>query len=512
MAAHDSGPPSIGDYAIIGDCRSAALISRAGSLDWLCWPRFDSAAHFAGLLDPQMGGCFAIHPVGSYTTERRYVGWTNVLETTFTAGTGRLRLTDFMPVASEEDKCCELYPDHQIIRILECLDGQVDVEILFDPRLEYGRAIPRLADRGPLGFFFEHGEHLTVLRSELPLVPVGARPGLQSVAKLHAGERRRLSVAYAHRFPAILPPLGDLADERLRRSIRWWEGWAGTCAYEGRYREDVVRSALTLKLMAYAPSGALVAAPTTSLPEQIGGVRNWDYRYCWLRDASMTLRVLFALGYLDEGHAFLSWLLHATGLTQPELQIVYDVYGEFRLPERELTHLRGYAGSRPVRVGNDAATQLQLDTYGEVIDAAYRFVRYGGRLDRRTAAALVGLGQTVCRRWHEPDEGIWEIRSERRHHTFSKGMCWVALDRLLTLQTEGHVRAPAARFAEVRDAITTTPARSSAALLRFGLDRSWLLLTASTHRGSTPRHVLSSSRRATIDHRADYLHQPAAAV
>ena len=399
------------------------------------------------------GGFFAVRPVGPYDVERQYVRHTNVLETTFTTGTGRVRITDFMPVASEEQKCCELYPDNQIIRIVDGLAGQVEIAIVYDPRPEYGRNVPRLADRGALGYFFEHRDNLTVLRSEIPVTPAGATPGLKGTAMVAAGERRRMSIAFAHRLPAILPPLGEVADERLRRSVEWWQGWAAQCAYTGPYQPDVIRSALTLKLMTFAPSGALVAAPTTSLPEQIGGVRNWDYRYCWLRDASLTLRVLYALGYLAEGQAFLSWLLHATSLTHPELQILYDVYGETELRERELAHLDGYARSRPVRIGNDAAGQLQLDTYGEVVEAAYRFVRYGGHLDRRTAAVLVGLGETVCRRWQEPDEGIWEIRSARRHHTFSKVMCWVALDRLVTLHAEGRLRAPAGRFRQARDAI-----------------------------------------------------------
>jgi GH15 family glucan-1,4-alpha-glucosidase len=456
MPENNSPPSTIGDYAIIGDCRAAALISRGGSLDWLCFPRFDAPSLFAALLDRRRGGCFAVRPTAPFTTVRRYLDDTNVLETTFTTDQGRVRLLDLMPVAGEADKQRELCPDHEVLRAVECMEGEVEVEVVCDPRPHYGEVVPRLTDRGPLGYYYVHGAEALMLQSDIPLQLSGNQPGLYSRARLRQGQRCYLSLSYIHGEPAVLPMLGDEAERKIAQTLCWWRAWASCCRYTGPYHAAVVRSALTLKLMTYAPSGAVVAAPTTSLPERIGGIRNWDYRYCWLRDASLTFQALMDLGYGQEAEAFLAWMLHATRLTWPELQVLYDVHGETRLRERALAHLEGYAGSRPVRVGNDAANQLQLDTYGEVVDAVFAFVQRGGSLDRATARMLVGLGKTVCRRWREPDEGIWEIRGGRRHHTHSKAMCWVALDRLMKLHEAGHLRAPVHRFGQARDAIRET--------------------------------------------------------
>ncbi len=443
----------IGDYALIGDCRSAALVSRSGSIDWLCWPRFDSPSIFAALLDWRRGGRFKIAPVEPFTTTRRYVGETAVLETTFQTANGVARLTDLMPVASEAEKARALWPDHELLRRIECLAGTVDIEVLFDPRPDYGRVVPRLVDQKAFGLVCEHRAQVIALRSEVPL-ETGEEPGGRGVARLQAGDVRMLSLTYDRWLPVVLSPTGRAAEDRLERSLAWWEAWMGECCrYNGPYADSVRRSVITLKLLTYAPSGAVIAAPTASLPEEIGGVRNWDYRYCWLRDASLTLRAFDDLGFTIESEAFLSWVLHATRLTWPELQVLYDVYGEARIPESVLDHLEGYARSAPVRVGNAAVGQLQLDTYGEVIDAAWRYVERGGQLDRTTARTLAGLGDTVVRRWHEPDEGIWEPRSGRQHHTHSKAMCWIALDRLVSLCERRHVPARAAPFARERDAI-----------------------------------------------------------
>ena len=448
--------PPIGDYALIGDCRGAGLVSRDGSLDWLCVPRFNSPALFAALLDAKDGGRFRIRPTGEFTATRRYLPDTNVLETTFTSPGGVVVLRDLMPVSSEEEKRTHLSPQHEILREVEGLHGAMELEILYAPRPAFGRMRPVLRERGALGLWCDARGFTLALRSELPLELSDDRRSASGVAWVRAGERKYLSLAYCDDGPAVVPLLGSAAQRKRERTTQWWRQWAARCTYHGAYRDIVVRSALALKLMAYAPSGAVIAAPTTSLPEQIGGVRNWDYRYCWLRDASFTLRALVTLGYEKEAQAFLGWMLHATRLTWPELRIVYDVYGEPNLPERELPHLAGYAGSRPVRVGNDAHHQLQLDVYGEVIDGVARFAADGGhgRFDRDTSRMLDGLGRTVCRRWREPDEGIWEGRSGRVHHTHSKALCWVALDRLIQLHEAGHLRISSVDlFRRHRDAI-----------------------------------------------------------
>jgi GH15 family glucan-1,4-alpha-glucosidase len=446
-------PRAIGDYAIIGNGRSAALIALDGSLEWLCWPRFDSPSWFAALLDPECGGRFVVQAHGPFASRRRYVGDTNVLETTFETSAGVLRLTDCMPVTSERQKRRVLWPHHEILRRVECVEGEVVLDVAYEPRPNYGSRQPRLRDRGRLGVYCHVGAELLALRSDVPLTLSPDRTGAHARVALRRGERRYLSLAFATGEPAVLPSLGADADARLAASLTWWENWANQCTYRGPYRAAVVRSALALKLLVYAPSGAIVAAPTTSLPEWLGGVRNWDYRYCWLRDASLTVQALHDLGYPTEALAFLSWLIHTTRITRPELRVLYDVYGDRPPDEFEVPHLAGFASSRPVRVGNAAAGQLQLDVYGEVIDAAYQLISRGERIDRTTAQMLADFGETVSRRWREPDAGIWEIRAGPRHHTYSKAMCWVALDRLLLLHEARLLRVPAERFAAQRAAI-----------------------------------------------------------
>jgi GH15 family glucan-1,4-alpha-glucosidase len=442
----------ISDYAVIGDCRSAALVSRGGSIDWLCWPRFDSPAIFAALLD-QSAGRFSIAPTGLHRSERWYLDRTNVLQTRFRTETGSLLLTDLMPVASEEEKGAFLSPEHEILRIAVCEIGHVDLEVLFEPRPGYARHIPRIRDAGPLGLRVEDGSGLLLLRTDLPVRTVG-QGCVRGQARLLEGDALHFSLTFAHDWPGVVSPLGAWSRAALERSVAWWRGWAAGFSYEGPARDAVLRSALLLKLLVYAPSGAIVAAPTTSLPERLGGDLNWDYRFCWLRDASLTVRALSGLGFAGEAAAFVTWLLHATRLTRPELRVLYDVYGRLPASERFLEHFAGYGDSRPVRVGNAASEQLQLDIYGEVIDAVSQFVRRGGDLDGVTQRMLRGFGEYVCRNWRRPDEGIWEPRSGQGHNTHSRVLCWTALDRILDFHARGYLRgAPVQRFAETRDLI-----------------------------------------------------------
>lgn len=430
--------PKIQDYAVIGDGRSAALISREGSLDWLAWPRFDSPSIFAAILDRDVGGRWSITCPARTEVTRRYVVDTNVLETRFTGPNGVAVLTDFMPVATEEQKREMLWPEHELIRRAECQDGQVTLEVRFDPRPDYGRSNAMIKNSGTLGWRMQFGRCLLALRSSVALAADSAG-GLFAEVNLAAGESAEFSLTFSTEGPAVLAPL-DLVRQKLELTIAWWQKWARRGNYDGRYREEVIRSLLVLKALSFAPSGAIVAAPTTSLPERLGGKLNWDYRFAWLRDAAYTVRALAGLGYSQDAEAFVSWLLHSTRLTRPELRVLYDVYGRTTPAEKELPHLRGYANSAPVRIGNGAQHQLQLDVYGEVLEAVSHFLREEKELDRETQKMLRQIGQYVCKHWHQPDSGIWEPRGELQHYTHSRLLCWVALDRLLQLQQRGQLR------------------------------------------------------------------------
>jgi GH15 family glucan-1,4-alpha-glucosidase len=445
--------PKIQDYAVIGDGRSAALVSRDGSIDWLCWPRFDSPSLFGSLLDRRIGGSWSVAPTEPARTERRYIERTNVLETRFFTATGTVVLTDFMPVTSEENKRTMLWPEHELTRRLECEEGELQIQSYFQPRPDYGRANAAIHGLGKLGLRIEMGPALITLRSDITMtvLPEG---GASAHSHLRAGQSVDFSLSYSAEGPAVLPPLGNLVSEKLALTVDWWQRWANRVKYQGPYRDQVVRSALVLKLMSYAPSGAIIAAPTTSLPERIGGDLNWDYRFCWLRDAAFTARALFGLGFKEEANAFVSWMLHATRLTRPKLQVLYDVYGGSRGEEMELSHFKGYEGSRPVRVGNHAGIQFQLDVYGEVIEAVSHFVHSGGELDRETQKMLLHFGEYVCDNWQKPDSGIWESRAPGQHYTHSRLLCWVALDQLIELHSRGRMcEIPLEKFRKSREQI-----------------------------------------------------------
>ncbi len=452
MSTTDAHPPKIQDYGVIGDCRSAALVSNRGSIDFLCWPRFDSPSIFAALLDREKGGHWSIRPTSPCGSKRAYIRDSNVLETRFVCSSGQAVLTDLMPVASEEYKRRTLLPDHELIRQLECTDGEMHFEIDFFPRSDYGRRSVVLRDCGALGLQIIVGRGVYWLRSSVPLKIWAERASAQ--ISLKRGDIVHLSLTYAEEAPAALPALGDAARAAIDRSAKWWQAWAARCSYRGAYRDAVTRSALALKLLTYTPSGAVVAAATTSLPERIGDALNWDYRYCWLRDASLTIRAMLGLGYLEEAESFLTWLLHATRLTQPELRILYTVFGQIAPREKERCDLEGYFGSRPVRVGNGARRQFQLDIYGEVIEATAQYANYNGGFDHSTQKVLIGFGNYVAQNWNRPDEGIWEPRSGRQNHTHSRLMCWTALDRLLALSDKGLLRGASRNlFARERERI-----------------------------------------------------------
>jgi GH15 family glucan-1,4-alpha-glucosidase len=442
--------PEIGDYAIIGDCRTAALISRAGSIDWLCLPHFSGPSIFAALLDQTRGGRFVIEPAQEFRSSRRYLPGTPVLETTLRTASGTVRLTDLMPTG---DVSGHLAPMREILRVVEGIDGELVLNVRFEPRPDYGREKVRIRSRGALGWSCVWGDEICLLNSDARLEAAPDEPAVIGHVRVRAGQRLCFSLAYTKGDVAVVPLLGEHAQARLQATVQWWRNWTSRCTYQGPYKEAVQRSAITLKLMTFALSGAVVAAPTTSLPEAIGADRNWDYRYCWLRDAALTMKAFTGLGYQDEAASFLQWLLHATRLTWPKLQIMYDIYGRTNLVEKELVHLSGYRRSRPVRVGNGAHTQIQLDVYGEVVSAAYHFVRSGGKLQADEQKLLAGFGEMVCKHWREPDQGIWEIRGAKRHYTFSKVMCWVALDSLIKLHEQGCIRIDLERLHQEREAI-----------------------------------------------------------
>ncbi len=444
--------PPIADYAVVGDCRTVALISRQGSIDWLCLPAISGPSVFAALLDRRRGGRFAIRPTAPFRTERRYLHATNVLETSFITAAGRVRLTDLMVLNGTDGG--RLQPERELLRVAEGVEGTVELEVLYQPRPDYARARARMVNRGSaLGWVFNHRAEAFCLLTEIVLEPEATGAGLVGRTRLRRGERVRLSLSHATRDMLVIPPMGAAADRRLERTARWWRDWSAQCTFAGAHREIALRSALALKLLTNGLSGAVLAAATTSLPEAIGGARNYDYRFCWLRDASTTLRAFSDLGFGSESRAYLDWLLHSTRLTRPRLMVFYDLHGRRGQSLRTLEHLEGYRRSAPVRIGNDAGGQLQHDVYCSAITAAADLVRGGGSLARDEQRLLIRYGRLVCATWRQPDSGLWEVPGRRRHYVHSKLMCWSALDVLLRLDEDGHLRAPRKTFEHERRAL-----------------------------------------------------------
>ncbi|HEX3723525.1 MAG TPA: glycoside hydrolase family 15 protein [Nitrolancea sp.] len=441
----------IADYGVIGDARSIALVSTSGSIDWWCLPHFDGDAIFGRLLDANLGGYFSIEPVGDYETRRAYVEDTNILTTEFTTETGSIKIVDFMPALTELQKETFPIPDREIVRRIIGISGNIRLQVRVKVRPDYGRRAPKIRKQHDGIYMIAWGGFALLLVSSIPFTiePDGI---LSATVEVANGDRIDLALAYSFEAPAELPTLGSL-DLVQQLTQRFWETWSRICGYRGPYRAAVVRSALALKLLTYAPSGAIVAAATTSLPEVIGGVRNWDYRYCWMRDSAFTIRALLELGYTREAHAFSHWLLYATRLTHPEVHSLYTVYGQSKAKERDLEFLEGYRGSRPVRIGNAAINQFQLDVYGEVIDALTLYHRSGGDFDVDARRMIKGLVNVILKRWQEPDDGIWEVRSGRAQHVHSKVMAFVGLERALELVKNNGLKLDAANLAETRDAI-----------------------------------------------------------
>ncbi|GIV98112.1 MAG: glycosyl hydrolase [Herpetosiphonaceae bacterium] len=428
----------ITDHGLIGDLHTAGLVGSNGRMVWLPWPRFDSPSIFAAILDDEHGGDWLMAPLHVARSKQSYDGETAVLLTEFEAAGGRAALRDWMSPWDGEA------PGHDLCRVLCCIEGEIEVFCRFAPRPNYARNRPSLEmSEGGLSFeadgvqiYLECNHEWSISEDQATLRTT-----------LRQGEEIRCVLSSGTRVPL------SAIEEDLYQTRAFWREWIGKCTYNGPWHEAVRRSAITLKLLTYAPTGAIIAAPTTSLPEWIGGIRNWDYRYTWLRDSSLTLYALHLLGYKQEARAFFSWLRERSQEHGAPLRIMYGVRGETNLEEFELPHLEGYRCSRPVRIGNAAYRQSQLDVYGGVIDAAFLYEKQGDLLDPVHWNALRREIDYVCSHWDQPDHGIWEMRGPQEHHTFSKIMCWVAVDRGVRLVEHEGWPGDLERWTKTRKAI-----------------------------------------------------------
>jgi GH15 family glucan-1,4-alpha-glucosidase len=431
----------IEDYAVVGDTMTAALVGRDGSVDWLCLPRFDSGACFASLLGTPENGRWSLRPADDVTaTRRRYLPGTLILETVYGTPTGTVRVTDFMPVRQEHA---------DLVRIVEGVRGEVTMTTELVVRFDYGRTVPwvRRLDDGALSLVA--GPDALYLHT--PIETHGH--DLRTIAGFTVREGDSVPFTLVWDWSHHEPPAPPDPYAALAETTTYWERWSARSTYDGPWREAVQRSLITLKALTYVPTGGIIAAATTSLPERLGGVRNWDYRYGWLRDATFTLQSLLGAGYTEEAAAWRAWLLRAVAGVPAELQVMYGPAGERRLPETEAPWLAGYEGSKPVRIGNAAVEQFQLDVFGEVMDALHQARRAGIAHDDSSWAFQQKLLAFLGTAWREPDEGIWEVRGPRRHFTHSKVLAWVAFDRAVASVTAHGHDGPVDEWRATRDAI-----------------------------------------------------------
>jgi GH15 family glucan-1,4-alpha-glucosidase len=441
----------IEDYGLIGNMRTAALVGRDGSIDWLCLPHFDSPSVLAKILDDKKGGYFRIAPVDHGAVGKQfYLPETNVLVTRFLHEDGLLEVTDYMPLGHENDDDGPT----TLVRCAQVIRGSMNVRVECRPALNYARTHHKLeiSDRGAVF----HSDTISLqLDTSIPLKALPESDGVGAVLTLQQGQSALFSLSPLD-FQHAAPPIDARREAELRRrTVRFWRHWLSRCTYRGRWREKVQRSALVLKLLTFAPTGAVIAAPTTSLPEAIPGPRNWDYRYTWLRDASFSIYALLRLGFTQEAGAFMGWLEQRCHEREPDggLRIMYGLRGERNLPEITLDHLDGYRGCKPVRVGNAASSQIQLDIYGELMDSIYLYNKHGAPITHDLWIQLCGLIDWVVKNWRKPDEGIWETRGGSQQFVYSKLMCWVALDRALRLAAKRSFPHDHAVWTKTRDEI-----------------------------------------------------------
>jgi GH15 family glucan-1,4-alpha-glucosidase len=436
----------IEDYAVIGDLRTIALVGKDGSIDFMCFPAYDSPTVFAALLDSGKGGRFLLAPVleGAKQTQL-YLPDTNVLLTRFLSAEGVAEVSDFMPLAVGGEA-------QAVVRRAKTVRGEVRFRMSCEPQFDYGRA-GHVVEHRPCEVVFTSDRLALSLRTSAPLRVVDGSAVSEFV--LRAGESMSFVLEEAGAELATTCPFGESTAELFKATINYWRRWVGESTYQGRWREMVSRSALTLKLLTSQVHGAMVASPTFGLPEHIGGARNWDYRFCWVRDASFLIYAMMRLGHMGEARAFMEWIEARCDELNPDgsLQVLYRLDGRHDAAEETLDHLEGYRGSRPVRIGNAAAGQLQLDIYGELMDSVYLYNKYGEPISYRLWRNMVHLVNWVCRHWQESDEGIWEVRGGRKEFVHSRLMCWVAVDRALRIARDRSFPAPLTDWLQVRNAI-----------------------------------------------------------